>query len=347
MLVFAWMVFPLSISGNLVLQVWHYFNNVPARGKPSRDEINVRARGKPSRDEINVRARRNPSRDEIQSKHTNTNSKTKRDGGRDNDELSNVDHVVTSAKPSNFEAMLYIFLKTMKQWSRWSGQVEVRRWDTCPEPTELYLIGWETSRKTSLLVVWHARTRDKVRGKILWNGEKECWAVVQSLYSVLGRPSLEEGRTGSGRRIVQSMLTNCLEMLVFGQKWTRVPNPQSRTWLVDRINLGPQNPNHVRLIPKTNSQTYWQREISHVMNGTIFSVCLTSWGFPFFLAGIWNQSTNPRSYRRDSKKENQEKKNEWWRNQSQWWIWYRRSQIGLRQTKPWIRWRRRMTCGGT
>ena len=29
------------------------------------------------------------------------------------------------------------------------------------------------------------------------------------------------------------------------------------------------------LTPKTNSQTYWSRETSHVMNGIIFCVCLT------------------------------------------------------------------------
>ena len=29
------------------------------------------------------------------------------------------------------------------------------------------------------------------------------------------------------------------------------------------------------LTPRTNSQTYWRREISHVMNGIIFCVCLT------------------------------------------------------------------------
>ena len=29
------------------------------------------------------------------------------------------------------------------------------------------------------------------------------------------------------------------------------------------------------LTPKTNSQTYWPREISHVMNGIIFCVCST------------------------------------------------------------------------
>ena len=35
-------------------------------------------------------------------------------GHRDVDELSNVDHVVTSAKPSQFEAQLFFFLKIMK-----------------------------------------------------------------------------------------------------------------------------------------------------------------------------------------------------------------------------------------
>ena len=55
----------------------------------------------------NVAAPGNPSRDEIQSRHTNT--RTKRHGNRDNDELSNVDHVITSEKPSQFEAMLHIF----------------------------------------------------------------------------------------------------------------------------------------------------------------------------------------------------------------------------------------------
>ena len=67
----------------LVKEVLHSSNNVPVRG--------------------------NPSRDEIQSKHHNTNNKTKRHGNRETDELSNVDYVATSAKPSHFEAMLYIF----------------------------------------------------------------------------------------------------------------------------------------------------------------------------------------------------------------------------------------------
>ena len=65
---------------DLVIEVLHSSQNVPASG--------------------------NRSRDEIQSKHTNTNTKTKRH--REVDELSYVDHVVTSAKPSHFEAKLYV-----------------------------------------------------------------------------------------------------------------------------------------------------------------------------------------------------------------------------------------------
>ena len=39
--------------------------------------------------------------------HTNTNTKTKRHGNQNNDELSDVDHVVTSAQLSRFGALLY------------------------------------------------------------------------------------------------------------------------------------------------------------------------------------------------------------------------------------------------
>ena len=60
-------------------------------------------------DEINVPASGNRSRNEIQNKHTNSNTKAKTHGNREVDELSKVDHVVTSAKLSHFEANLFIF----------------------------------------------------------------------------------------------------------------------------------------------------------------------------------------------------------------------------------------------
>ena len=55
---------------------------------------------------------------------------------------------------------------------------------------------------------------------------------------------------------------------------TRISNPQSCTWLdIWQNQLGPKNPNQIGWHQKTNSQTYWQRAISHAMNGIIFSSC--------------------------------------------------------------------------
>ena len=45
-------------------------------------------------------------------------------------------------------------------------------------------------------------------------------------------------------------------------------------WLFDRINLDPKSKSNT-LTPKTNSQTYWPREISHVISGIICCVRLT------------------------------------------------------------------------
>ena len=45
-------------------------------------------------------------------------------------------------------------------------------------------------------------------------------------------------------------------------------------WLFDGINLDPRFKSNT-LTPKTNLPTYWQREISHVMDGIIFCVCST------------------------------------------------------------------------
>ena len=44
-------------------------------------------------------------------------------------------------------------------------------------------------------------------------------------------------------------------------------------WFFDRINLTPKSRSNTST-PKTNSQTCLPREISHVMNGMIFGVCL-------------------------------------------------------------------------
>ena len=78
---------------DVIMEVLPSSNDVLARRNPSRDESNVPAR--------ETRGETNPK--------GNTNTRTKKQGNRDNDELSNVDHVVTSPKLSHFEAMLYIF----------------------------------------------------------------------------------------------------------------------------------------------------------------------------------------------------------------------------------------------
>ena len=59
------------------------------------------------KEKVDDQVPRSRARGEIQS--TNPNTKSKRHGNREVDELSNVDHVVTSAKPSQFEAQLFIF----------------------------------------------------------------------------------------------------------------------------------------------------------------------------------------------------------------------------------------------
>ena len=57
---------------------------------------------------------------------------------------------------------------------------------------------------------------------------------------------------------------------------TRIQNPQSCSWLAFWQNQFFQRFKSNTSTPNTNSQTYWRREISHVMSGIIFSICSTS-----------------------------------------------------------------------
>ena len=59
----------------------------------------------------------------------------------------------------------------------------------------------------------------KMRWRTLWIGDQESGATAQSLKSLLGRSSIQAGRTRISWRIVRSLLTNCLEMLVLGTNW--------------------------------------------------------------------------------------------------------------------------------
>ena len=123
-------------------------------------------------------------------------------------------------------------LRTMKRWSRWSSKADVLRWDTCPEPTELRLIGYLTE-----------------------------------------------------------------------STWTQ--KSKSNT-----------------LTPRTSSQTYWQKAISHVMSGTIFSVCSTS--------AISALPAALRHCRKGHRKK--QEKHELWQSQDRRWTWFRK----LTVVKAWV-----------
>ena len=91
-------------------------------------------------------------------------------------------------------------------------------------------------------------------------------------------------------------------------------------WLFDRINLDPKSKSNT-LTPKTNSQTYWQRVISHVTNGTIFW-CL-------FNISHFSSTDCSEVIRKERKKIQVEKESQ--QNRDQWWIWSREAMKGLHQ----------------
>ena len=74
------------------------------------------------------------------------------------------------------------------------------------------------------------------------------------------------------------------------------------------------------LTPKTNSQTYWRREISHVMNGIIFCVCSTS---AISVPPVVLKWCRKERRKMQVKKESQQ-------NRSRWWIWSRDTAQGIR-----------------
>ena len=73
------------------------------------------------------------------------------------------------------------------------------------------------------------------------------------------------------------------------------------------------------LTPKTNSQTYWSREISHVMNGIIFCVCSTLAISVLPIVLKWCRKERKKM---KVKKESQQ-------NRSRWWIWSRDAAKGV------------------
>ena len=85
---------------------------------------------------------------------------------------------------------------------------------------------------------------------------------------------------------------------------------QSCSWLVNRSNqFGHQNPNQIHWHQKNNSQTYWPREISHVMNGIVFCVvCLTLAISVLSMVLKWCRKER----KIQVKKRSQQSRNRWW-----------------------------------
>ena len=89
----------------------------------------------------------------------------------------------------------------------------------------------------------------------------------------------------------------------------------SLDWLFDRKNLDPEI--QIKYIDtNTRLQTYWQREIAHLTNGTIFFICSTS--AISALSAVPRISAwwaAPKRWRKRCK--NRKKKTRWWRNPNQ------------------------------
>ena len=64
-------------------------------------------------------------------------------------------------------------------------------------------------------------TQRRLCGPTTWKGTltNALKDDTKSLKSLLGRPSVQQGKIGISWRICRSVLANCLEMLVLGMNW--------------------------------------------------------------------------------------------------------------------------------
>ena len=123
-----------------------------------------------------------------------------------------------------------------------------------------------------------------------------------------------------------------IKMIIKGQKPFNEPRVQNTELLligclIESIQTPRSKSN--TLTPRTNSQTYWHREISHVMNGIIFCVCSTS--------AISNPSIILKRCRKEHKKMQVKKESQ--QNQSRWWIWSHDTAWGTRTCLPRLHWK--------
>ena len=69
------------------------------------------------------------------------------------------------------------------------------------------------------VVLRYGRSCREMCGTILWVGKQDDSTKLQSIYAVHWWPPRQRGRNDICRRIVQSMLSNCSEMLALGAYW--------------------------------------------------------------------------------------------------------------------------------
>ena len=70
------------------------------------------------------------------------------------------------------------------------------------------------------MVLWHGWSCKEMCGTILWVGEQDDSAILQSIYSMYRWPPLHRRRNKICWRVVKYMLSNCSEMLILGKNWT-------------------------------------------------------------------------------------------------------------------------------
>ena len=70
------------------------------------------------------------------------------------------------------------------------------------------------------MVLWHGWSCKEVCGTILWVGEQDDSATLQSICSMHRWPPLQRRGNEICWRIVTCMLSNCSEMLILGKNWT-------------------------------------------------------------------------------------------------------------------------------
>ena len=152
------------------------------------------------------------------------------------------------------------------------------------------------------------RIRNHLLGRRIWTDRwsGQCWFYFLkrqffssgSFVVCVWRQRSSDQDDHKGKKPDNDMFPEPTELLLIGCSIESILTPKSKS---------------NTLTPNTNSQTYWPREISHVMNGIIFCVCSTLAISVLPIVLKWCRKERKKM---QVKKESQQ-------NQSRWWIWSR------------------------